>query len=77
MSNIFSNFSADVYLPVIDSAVSFSLDEKGVVAAAASGMVNMTSPGVARSVKFDSPFIYLVRERSTNTILFIGRQNRF
>lgn len=82
----FSDFGDDSYRNdhpelgerrLITSYVSFQIDEDGVKATARTGTETTISPGVAKKVKFDSPFIYLVRERSTNTILFIGRQNRF
>lgn len=50
--------------------------ESGTVAAAATGvgMVTTAAPDI-RLIKFDHPFVYLIRERQTGMILFIGVVN--
>jgi len=47
------------------------VDEEGTEAAAATSVeVSLTS--VPRTVSFNHPFIFIIRERSSNTILFMG-----
>ena len=52
-----------------------SVDEAGTEAAAATGVMMQTEsakpPPVA--VRVDRPFIFLVRDRPTGTVLFVGR----
>ncbi len=52
-----------------------SVDEEGTEAAAATGVVViLESAGpVAREVVIDRPFIFLIRDRATKSILFVGR----
>jgi serpin B len=51
-----------------------SVDEKGTEAAAATGVViALTGVGTPLTITIDRPFIYLIRDVQTNTILFIGR----
>ena len=52
-----------------------SVDERGTEAAAATGVVMMVS-GPSKDpipVTVDRPFIFLIRDRATGTILFLGR----
>ncbi len=53
----------------------FSIDENGAEAAAVTGEEYATSPGWTETGEFHvtRPFIYLVTEKSSETILFIGR----
>ena len=52
------------------------VSETGTVAAAATGVVIMTSaPPPPPLIKFDHPFVYLIREKQTGLILFIGIVN--
>lgn len=66
----------DVVLTEIHHGVSLVVDENGTEASAATGSLFPTSSG-SITVDFDSPFIYMIRETSTNTILFLGRKDRF
>lgn len=52
-----------------------SVDEEGTEAAAATAVVmQQESAGPPRvSVKVDRPFIFLIRDRATGTVLFLGR----
>ena len=48
-----------------------SVDEKGTEASAASAVgMNMSGP---ISVTVDRPFLFLIQDRATRTILFLGR----
>src|SRR5262245_18188020 len=51
------------------------VDEKGTEAAAAIGVTTrvVSAPGVNFDVRLDRPFVYLIRDIATNTILFMGR----
>lgn len=52
-----------------------NVDEKGTEAAAATAIVLMGSAAPPKLLKFaaDRPFLYLIRDKKTGTILFIGR----
>jgi serpin B len=52
-----------------------AVDEKGTEAAAATGVVMRLTAVLtpAPQVKFDRPFLYLIRDRQTEAILFIGQ----
>ena len=65
------------YLTDVLHGVTVKVDERGTEAAAATVVGGDTSTGLSETVTFDRPFIYLIRETSTNTILFIGKQEQF
>ena len=52
-----------------------AVDEKGTEAAAATGVVMRVTAVLATApqVSFDRPFIYVIRDQQTGTILFIGQ----
>jgi serine protease inhibitor len=52
-----------------------NVDEEGTEAAAATAVVMMRASAPEKSVAFraDHPFLFLIREKSTGTILFVGR----
>ena len=64
----------DLYLSQVMHGAFIDVNEEGTEAAAASGAV-MRLRGVARPEEFtaDHPFLYLIRDRATGTILFMGR----
>jgi serpin B len=69
------NGSTDLYInDVIHKAV-IEVDEKGSEAAAATGVIMETKSAVFQGVTFkaDHPFVFLIRENTTGTILFLGR----
>jgi len=47
------------------------VDERGTEAAAATGMT--VGRGLVKEVKVDRPFLFLIRDQRTGTILFLGR----
>ncbi len=51
------------------------VDEKGTEAAAVTTIgINLTSmPSEPQVFKIDKPFVFAIRERTTNTLLFIGQ----
>jgi serpin B len=66
----------DAYLSFVRHGAKFEMNETGVEAVAATigGMMSSGVPEIELSVDidFDVPFTYVIRETSTNTILFIG-----
>jgi len=48
-----------------------SVDEVGTEAAAATGVIMQTS--LPPRVQVDRPFLFLIRDRTTGSILFLGR----
>lgn len=67
--------SANFCVAKFHHAASIIVDEDGSVAASATGAAgDCTSPGYAMDVmRVDRPFIFLITESTTNTILFIGQ----
>lgn len=67
--------SANFVVAKFHHAASIIVDEDGSVAASATGIAGgFTSPGYAMDVmRVDRPFIFLITESTTNTILFIGQ----
>jgi serpin B len=47
--------------------------EKGTEAAAATAIGGVTSAPMARAVVLDRPFLFLVRDDASGTVLFLGR----
>ena len=56
-------------------AADIEVDEEGTVAAAATALFFVTSgpPQPDAVVRADRPFLYLIRERKTGSVLFLGR----
>lgn len=63
--------SDDLRLTAIQHKAIVEVDEGGVVAAAATAAVGGAT-SVPMPVNVDRPFIYLIRDRSTSAILFLG-----
>ena len=74
-SNLITGESAS--LNQLQHATSIEVDEDGTKAAAATEAGWFISPGPGSEIRFNSPFIYMIRETSTNTILFIGQITNF
>jgi serpin B len=87
MEHAFSEVTADFsgmvvdpdYAPWLRSAIQeavIEVDEEGTVAAAvtsAPGIVTLSSPPPAIQFRANRPFMFLVRDRQTGSILFAGR----
>lgn len=76
LSEMYENTSAAI--KIVRQANKITFDENGVVVASvtgASGMVTAPGPPTERFV-VDHPFIFFVREQSTNSILLSGRINK-
>lgn len=71
----------DTYINRILQAVNIKVDEQGVEAAAATAIDVVTSSGPSLSetieMNFNRPFLYVIRETSTGTILFMGKVTGF
>jgi serpin B len=64
--------NADLYIYAVGHKAFISVDEKGTEAAAAS-YVGMAMGGMKIEFNMNRPFIYLIRDIETGTILFVGR----
>jgi len=73
--NIISNQEC-IFTNLLHAAF-IQVDEEGTKVAAASAAVGDVSSGPVDIIKFDSPFIYIIRETSTNTILITGQITNF
>ncbi len=72
----FSNISEqDLFISKVLHQTFIETNEEGTEAAAATVvMIEFTSvPGGPLEVRLDRPFIYIIRETSTNTIVFMGK----
>ena len=79
LDDIFPDFKA--FITKIQQAVKIKVDETGAEAAAVTGIGIETSgvPEYSEEVKldFNRPFLYVIRETSTGTILFMGKEAWF
>lgn len=60
---------------VLHEAV-IEVDEKGTVAAAATGMSSGGAPSRPEHIVVDRPFVFLIRDDATGAVLFLGRMIR-
>ena len=67
--------SRDLFISAVVHKAYVEVNEEGTEAAAATGVVmKVTSIGVPPPVfKADHPFIFLIRDNQTGSILFLGR----
>jgi len=66
----------DLYIGAVLHKAFVSVDEDGTEAAAATAVImGVTSAPVGEPITFtvDRPFIYLIRDGATGSILFMGR----
>jgi len=72
----FSNINPDekLFISKVNHKAFVKVDEKGTEAAAVTSVsMGVTSVGPKiRTIKFDRPFVFLIRERTSGTILFMG-----
>jgi serpin B len=80
MSDAFSDSRADfrrltpeggIYLSVVKQKSFVKVDEEGTEAAAVTGGI-MVPTSLPPEIRFDRPFLFVLRERLTGTILFMG-----
>ena len=67
--------AARLYVSEVMHKSYIKVDEKGTEAAAVTGItIGTTSAGPETNVfRADHPFVFLIREKDTNSILFIGK----
>jgi len=66
--------SRELYIDSVIHQAYVKVDEKGTEAAAATAVVmSFRSAGPGNSFKADHPFIFIIQEKKTGNILFIGR----
>ncbi len=68
--------SADLWISAVIHKAFVSVNEEGTEAAAATGAAMLTSAPLEKepvTVTLDRPFIFLIRDEPTGTILFLGR----
>lgn len=69
--------SGNLFIKEVFHAASVAVDEKGTKASAASGVVISVDAGIPAQpppvVTLDRPFLFVVRDRPTRAILFMGR----
>ena len=65
----------DLFISDVIHQAYIDVNEQGTEAAAATAIaMEMTSmPGDTIEIKFDRPFIYLIYDQTTETIVFMGR----
>jgi len=72
----FSGMTSDaqLYLSAVVHQTFVHVDEKGTVAAGATGgVMKITAAEIVRPVHVDKPFLFAVRDRATGAIVFLGR----
>ncbi|MDO8472905.1 MAG: serpin family protein [Dehalococcoidia bacterium] len=64
----------DLFISDVVHKAMVAVDEQGTEAAAATGVIVVGSPpGAPIRVTIDRPFVFLIRDNPTGTILFVGR----
>lgn len=69
------NGERDLFIHDVLHKAFVSVDEEGTEAAAATGVIvgTTSAPASPVEVKIDRPFIYLIRDNATGSIIFVGR----
>lgn len=68
--------STDLYLNILEQFTSLKVNEEGTEAAAVTHVgINLASPGHSGTITFhvNRPFAFMIKEKSTGTILFMGK----
>ena len=66
------NGRRDLFISQVVHKAFVAVDEEGTEAAAATGVI-MPTAAPATEIRIDHPFLYLIRDNETGTILFWGR----
>ncbi len=66
------NGSRDLFLSAVVHKAVMEVNEQGTTAAAATGAV-MVTVSMPKPFRIDHPFVFLIRDSRTNSILFMGR----
>ncbi|HET6528693.1 MAG TPA: serpin family protein [Balneolaceae bacterium] len=71
----FSNMAPGLFISVVKHKSFITVDEEGTEAAAVTSVrMTLTSAGPKiRTIRFNRPFVFLIRERTSGTILFMGK----
>lgn len=75
----FGPIGGDLYVSLVGHTAKIKVEEWGTEASAATGIdVNTTAMPVGEPLNFivDVPFVFLIRDTETNTILFLGEMNQ-
>ncbi len=68
------NPDADLYISEVKHKTFIKLDEEGTEAAAVTSVeIRVTSAGPGATFMLDRPFLFVIKEKYTNAVLFIGR----
>ncbi len=69
------NGGRDLFITAVLHEAFIKLDETGTEAAAATAVIvgTTSAPPGPTVVRFDQPFVYLIRDVATGAVLFIGR----
>ena len=60
-------------LGAVEHEVFVEIDEAGTRAVAATGAVVVGPPSATPRIQVDRPFLFIVRDRATGTLLLLGR----
>jgi len=63
--------STDLFISDVIHKAFISVDEEGTEAAAATAVI--MARGMSEQIRFDRPFIHLIRDNETGQVVFIGR----
>ena len=63
----------DLFISQVKHRAIINVDENGTEAAAATGSAAEIVSGGNGSLTIDRPYIFVIRDTNTNTILFMGR----
>ncbi|MFZ2287316.1 MAG: serpin family protein [Bacteroidales bacterium] len=75
LANLSGISDASIYVDFVKQNTFVEVDEKGTEAAAVTtiGIVNTSFPPQPQEFVIDKPFVFAIRERTTNALLFIGQ----
>lgn len=75
MANLSGISDGSIFVSFVKQNTFVEIDEKGTEAAAVTtiGIVETSFPPQAREFVIDRPFVFAIRERTTNALLFIGQ----
>ncbi|MCA9255131.1 MAG: hypothetical protein KDA33_05810, partial [Phycisphaerales bacterium] len=65
--------SKELYIGAVVHKAYVDVNEEGTEAAAATGVVMETKAAMGPSFRADEPFLFLIRDRVSGVILFVGR----
>jgi serpin B len=63
----------DLHISEVVHKAFVEVNEEGTEAAAATGVIMATRAMLTREFRVDQPFVYLIRDQTTGSILFMGR----